>query len=41
MNEEGSDLLLVMIRLAFHDGEGAVELLYENQAYHLVAEGHR
>ena len=29
-----------MIRFAFQDGEGTVELLDENQAYHLVAEGH-
>ena len=30
----------MVIRLAFQDGEGAIELLDENQAYHLVAEGH-
>ena len=32
--------LFVMIGLAFYDGAGAVDLLGEGEAYHLVGEGH-
>ena len=29
-----------MVRLAFNDGAGAVELFGENQSHHLMGEGH-
>ena len=35
-----SSQLLVVVRLAFDDGAGAVDLLGEDEAYHLVREGH-
>jgi len=35
-----SSQLLVVVRLAFDDGASAVDLLGEDEAYHLVREGH-
>ena len=34
------ELLLVVVGFALQDGEGTIELFDENQAHHLVAEGH-
>ena len=38
---DGCSSSLMMIRLALQNGAGAVDLLGEYQAHHLVTEGHR